>query len=46
LDGVIGLEDRAEHPVAIAGQLSAVVLEVLRPDIADGVGSDGHSVEA
>ena len=29
LDGVLGVERRAEHPVAVAGQLSAVLLEAL-----------------
>ncbi len=29
LDGVLGVERRAEHPVAVAGELSAVLLEAL-----------------
>ena len=29
LDGVLGVERRTEHPVAVAGQLSAVLLEAL-----------------
>jgi hypothetical protein len=32
LDGVLGLVDRAEHPVAVAGQFATKVLELLRPN--------------
>ena len=38
LHGVLGLEGRAEHPVAVAGQLPAVLLEVLDPEVR----TDGH----
>ena len=35
LDGVLGLEGRAEHPVAVAGELPAVLLQVVfQPDLA------------
>lgn len=32
LDGVLGLRRGAEHPVAVAGQLTAMVLEILHRD--------------
>ena len=43
LHGVIGVEDGAEHPVAVAGQLPAVLLQLFRPDLAAGrFGADRH----
>src|SRR5204863_2108642 len=38
LYGVLCLEARPEHAVAVAGELAAVLLEILRPDLA---GDDG-----
>src|SRR5205085_12376158 len=42
LDGVVGLEGRAEHPVAVASQLPAVLLEVLEGDLTGGLRSSRH----
>jgi hypothetical protein len=45
LHRVLGLEGRAEHPVAVAGQLPAVLLESLleltRPPLRDARGHPG-----
>ena len=38
LHGVVGLEHRAEHPVAVAGELPAMDLEGLRFEIGGGRG--------
>ena len=43
LDGVLGLERRSEHPVAVAGQLDAVLLELVRDR---SRGSIGHTCHA
>ena len=46
LDGVLGLEGRAQHPVAVAGELPAVLLQVFQAELgAHGVGTDGHGRE-
>ena len=33
LDGIVGLEGRPQHPVAVAGQRPAVLLELLQPGV-------------
>jgi hypothetical protein len=51
LHGVVGLERRAEHPVAVARELPPVDLEVVRPEVGGGGaggrggsgGAAGHS---
>src|SRR5581483_11874933 len=47
LHGVLGLEARAEHAVAVPGQLLAVLLQLAEHGIRGrDVRSDGHGVES